>query len=107
MNYSFSISILFLFQKNYMAQPLQTASTATDEQLQMNSLFHLLLHKKSDCREGEKEREKKEPQKLRNKDRKKRECDRKRRAYERRQKHRELETIADKESRLLTRRVHM
>ena len=36
------------------------------------------------------------------------ECDRKRREYEnkRRQKHRELETIADKEGRLLTRIVH-
>ena len=31
MNYSFSISILFLLQKDYMVQPLQTASSATDE----------------------------------------------------------------------------
>ena len=43
-----------------MAQPLQTASSATDEQLISSTVTH--------CSEGEKEREKKEPQKLRNKD---------------------------------------
>ena len=63
MIYSFSFTFFFLLQKDYMAQSLQTASSATHEQH-----INLLLHKKSDYSEGEKERESKESQKLRNKD---------------------------------------
>ena len=37
-NYSFSIQILFLLQKDYMAQPLQTVLSATDEQLISSTL---------------------------------------------------------------------
>ena len=56
MNYSLSISILYLLQKDYMAQPLQTASSATDEQLISSTVTQeIRLHRR---REREREREK-------------------------------------------------
>ena len=54
MNYSFSISILFLLQKDYMAQPLQKSSSATDEQLISSTVTQEIR-----LQEGEIEREKK------------------------------------------------
>ena len=54
-----------LLQNYYMAQPLQTASSATDEQLISSTVIQeIRLH------QGETEREKKEPQKLKNKEKK-------------------------------------
>ena len=105
MNYSFSISILFLLQKDYMAQPLQTASSATDEQLISFTVTQEIRLQRRREREREKRAQKEQ---RRRRLEKRRECDRKKHEYEnkRRQKHRELETFADKESRLLTRCVH-
>ena len=48
-----------------MAQPLQTASSAADEQLISSTVTQEIR-----LQEGEKERERKKPQKLRNKDEK-------------------------------------
>ena len=56
----------------------------------------------------ERKRERKEPHILRNKDEEDRECDRKRREYENKWRQKQgMETLADKESRLLTRGVHL
>ena len=68
MNYSFSISILILLQKDSMAQPLDSASL----------LSSIVTHEIRLQEGGGKQREK-DLQKLKNKERKRRECDRKRR----------------------------
>ena len=54
MNYSFYIYILFLLRKNYMAQPLQTASSAKDEQQISSTITQEIRLQRRREREGEK-----------------------------------------------------
>ena len=67
MNYSFSISILFLLQKDYTAQPLQAASSATDEQLISSTFAQEIRPQQRREREREKQASETEEQRRKKK----------------------------------------